>query len=195
MLQQPEKQQQQQSSTDGSSRNVRNSCSSSSSEHLNALLSEPLLALLQHLYRDLNKVKRYLTFKAASTASTSSNAGNGGRNRTRSRTKSTSSNKSSSSLKNGSPDSPLPVSSSSPTQYNNHVERLLSNRGLLLQLLHLECTLLSYLDRLAGEEVTGGLDDCAGTVLASPQCSLLQSRLEDLLKAYYMLLTKLSYGK
>ena len=186
MLQQPEKQQQQQSSIDGSSRNVRNSCSSNSSEHLNALLSEPLLALLQHLYRDLNKVKRYLTFKAASTTSTSSNAA-GTRNRTRSRTKSTSSNKSSSSIKNG-PESPA----SSPTQYNSHVERLLSNRGLLLQLLHLECTLLSYLDRLV--EVAG-LHDCAGTVLASPQCSLLQSRLEDLLKAYYMLLTKLSYGK
>lgn len=158
------------------------------SASVNTFLSEPILSLLQHLYRDLNKVKRFLTFKA--------NTSNGKSAANRRRTKSTSS------VSNNDDHVYKPTSlASSPVEkvpcslslYNSNVDRLLSKRTLVLQLLHLECTLLQYLRSLA--KVAGFGEDVGRLLSAEPKFWVLQSRLEDLLRAHYMLLTKLSYGK
>lgn len=135
--------------------------------HLNS--SETILFLLHQIFRDLNKVKRILTFKTANRRKGSQDdvSGKGGTD----------------------PNSPS-ISVSSRSLYNSNIERLIANRMFVLQLLHLECSLLRYLKILERR-----LELEAGAILSMDEYTTLQLRLEDLLRSYYILLTKLSYGK
>lgn len=129
-------------------------------------LQDAILAHLQQIFRDLNKVKRFLAFKPIT----------GNR------------------IRRGS-QGEEPVTPNSPIScggglYNSNVDRLLQNRYLMLQLLHLECTVLRYL-RLLEQSLNREAD----VILSLDEFAPLQLKLEDVCRAYYALLTKLSYGK
>lgn len=65
--------------------------------------------------------------------------------------------------------------------YNENMSKMLENRLLILQLLHFECYLLEYLPKML-------LEDGAGDELSL-------ARFQDLFRSYYLLMSKLCYGK
>lgn len=127
-----------------------------------------ILSELHQVFRHLNKVKRLLTLKNERRRPTS--------------------NHENSRIEASTTSSSSPTSPSSPNSYNSNIGRLLSNRMVMLQLLHLECCIIVYLQKLET------VHNCpVENFLSSLEYATLRLRLDDICRTYYSLLNKLSY--
>ena len=135
-----------------------------------------ILYLLQQICRDLNKVKRFLTFKSTTNI-----------RRNLPQQDDYNQQSTSTSVQN----SAIMTTSSSCDGlfFNDNIEKLLQNRFLILHLLHLECTILRYMKLLEQQ-----MNRDVGALLSMYKYAPIKQQLEEIIRAYYALLNKLSYG-